>query len=369
MSNERKSTEQITPTLCKTVLEERSREEGNTEESMMITNSPKFQNNLSNRDNIMVQDQEIDEPSIVHMKEYVGSLLKEQEILKSKLMEQEKRLSSLQKNNPKPENEESPTKVSPSRTKNYSKQEVQESRTNRKFNKNEIHKKDDTNTHRNVYATPRITPGRIKIRSTIRNQSRNNFNLKSNQSKIFTKHRGSVDEQAFTQESCFLDNKERHKINNNHNLISKSLVNKHLVPKNTNSTELLNMKLSSKMSKRLSQNNFDEIFLKEKLRKKQKYNEFSGMTSQYATVDDRQNPHQPTLRENFKRAEFSFEARKKMYSNVQSVQSVESVNLPEINVKRVTENEPKLRKSASCVATPSGKYCKCLVIYHFYRSE
>jgi hypothetical protein len=369
MNSERKNTEQMTPTLCKTVLEERSREEGYTEDSMMIANSPRFQNNLSNRDSIMVQDQEVDEPSIIHMKEYVGSLLKEQEILKNKLMEQEKRLSSLQKNTPKDENEESPTKASPSRTKNYSVQEVQESRTNRKFTKNEIRKKDDTNTHRNVHATPRITPGRIKIRSTIRNQSRNNFNLKSNQTKIFTKHRGSVDEQAFNQESCFLDNKERHKINNNHNLISKSLVNKHLIPKNTNSSELLNMKISSKMSKRLSQNNFDEIFLKEKLQKNQKYGEFSGIPSQYATVDDRQNPHQPTLRENYKRAEFSFEARKKMYSNVQSVQSVESVNLPEINVKRVTENEPKLRKSASCVATPSGKYCKSLVIYHFYSSE
>lgn len=92
MSSERKSTEQMNPTLCKTVLEERSREEGYTEESMMITNSPRLQNNLSNRDNIMVQDQEVVEPSIVHMKEYVGSLLKEQEILKSKLMEQEQRL-------------------------------------------------------------------------------------------------------------------------------------------------------------------------------------------------------------------------------------------------------------------------------------
>ncbi|MGK0368132.1 MAG: hypothetical protein ACI9QD_001273 [Thermoproteota archaeon] len=214
--------------------------------------------------------------------------------------------------------------------------------------------KDNTSTHKDGHITPRIIPGRIKIRSNIRNQSRNGFNLKSKESKIFGKHRGSVDEQAFTHESCFLDNKERHKINNNHNIISKSLANKHLKPKNQNSSELLNMKLSTKMSKRLNQNNFDEIFLKEKHRKKQIYSEFSGLTSQYATIDERQNPHQPTLH-NFKRAEFSFEARKKMHSNVQSVQSV---NLPEINVKRVTENEPKLRKSASCVATPSGKFLK-----------
>ena len=69
--------------LWNTVMEERSREEVNTEESIFSLKSPEHtQKNISNKDYITIWNQEAKESSIILLEGAVEALLKEQESLK-----------------------------------------------------------------------------------------------------------------------------------------------------------------------------------------------------------------------------------------------------------------------------------------------
>lgn len=263
ISSDKRTSQQVTPTLCNTVIEERSRDEINDDESLVVANSPKKQTNLSQKDHIMVQNQEDVDTSIVMLEGYVGTLLKEQEILKSKLMEQEKRLWNLQNHDQDNEDEKPSFKINPLKVKRQSVQENNGRGIKGKIEKNKIQIKHGLQSHRDTQSRQKIDPIRIKIRSTPRSLKRNESKLHKVQSNVFTKHRGSVEPQELHQESNFLDNKARHQVNNNHNhnIVSKSMGHKNIMSKIQNKFEPSNMKVSSKMSKRMSENNFKEIFM------------------------------------------------------------------------------------------------------------
>lgn len=79
-------------------MEEKSREEQNTEESMLSLKSPEPKHSKAqNEDFIIVQNQEKVDSSILMLEGVVGSLLKEQQQLKDKINNQEKILSDLKK--------------------------------------------------------------------------------------------------------------------------------------------------------------------------------------------------------------------------------------------------------------------------------
>lgn len=81
------------------MLEERSREEANTEESLFSLKSPELkpQRAQSQKDLIVVQNQAETVPSILQLEGVVNTLLKEQENLRNKIIDQEKLINDLSK--------------------------------------------------------------------------------------------------------------------------------------------------------------------------------------------------------------------------------------------------------------------------------
>jgi len=84
--------------FCNTVMEERSREEANTEESLFSLKSPD-NINKKNIKHIVVENQEKKNPSILQLEDMVDILIKEQQNLKNKIIDQEKILSTISKPN------------------------------------------------------------------------------------------------------------------------------------------------------------------------------------------------------------------------------------------------------------------------------
>lgn len=256
IGSDKRSSQLMTPTLWNTVIEERSRDEINDDESLVAANSSEKQKNL-----IMVQNQEDADSSIVMLEGYVGTLLKEQEILKNKLMEQEKRLWNLKNYDQDDENVKPSFKINPLKAKRHSVHENNGLDINGKIDRAKIQINNGLKSHRDTQSRQKIDPIRIKIRSTPRSQKRNEAKLHQVQSNVFGNHRGSVEPQELHQESHFLDNKASHQINNNHNIVSKSMGHKNIMSKIQSKLEPSNMKVSSKMSKRMNENNFKDIFM------------------------------------------------------------------------------------------------------------
>jgi hypothetical protein len=205
-----------------------------------------------------------------------------------------------------------------------------------------MHVKNHTSPHH-------INSSKIKIKS--KSIPRENVDSEEQMPKakqMFAGKRGSVAEPTLRDSQHFLEKAEQ-QVNNNHNMVSKSVGHKALMDKIQGNFEPSNLKLASQNMKKVLRNNFKETFGKQSVKRSPRniqHLQHEHFQPQYCTLDQRQEAH--CLQDSLQKAEMSFDSRKKMYSSVQSV------NLPQINMKRVVE-QPQLRKSASHASNLYGK--------------
>ena len=281
----------------------------------------------------MIQNQEVEQNTIQQLEGVVGTLLEEQENLKHKLIEQEKRLKGL--------TTQTPDKLTHSQSKaNSNKKSLQESR--KQIFQKKMHVKNHNSPHH-------ISSSKIKIKSkSIPRENVDSGETMPKAKQMFAGKRGSVAEPTLRDSQHFLEKAEQ-QVNNNHNMVSKSVGHKALMDKIQGNFEPSNLKLASQNMKKVLRNNFKETFGKQSVKRSPRniqQLEHEHFQQQYCTLDQRQEPY--CLQDSLQKAEMSFDSRKKMYSSVQSV------NLPQINMKRVVE-QPQLRKSASHASNMNGK--------------
>ncbi|CAI2374539.1 unnamed protein product [Moneuplotes crassus] len=303
--------------LCDTVREERSREEGNTEESCVTFKSP---NPKNNEDNIKVFDGDEVDYSLLHLEDVVGSLLKEQQNLKQKINEQEMRLHTLTYQENDDENEDI--------SQNLGEPSNNTSKTNVKRTQPEDFEKKNLGARKMSVKTK-------KIKANIMNPISKAATPNDLTSKVpaFGKHKFSVQDTELTQESGFLE-KAGMSINKNHNLASKSVGNKNMVSQTRKNSEPPNMKFVIKPNARLNRNLFKETFMSkiETERQALRNSNLNGLPHQFSTVDNRENKGQRKIYMKAPREELSLENRMKISASMQKL------NLPQINLKRVFDD-------------------------------
>lgn len=342
----------IPQNLCNTVLEEKSREEQNTEESIFSLKSPDIAQQKDNNQNyIMVQNQEKVDTSILMLEGVVDSLLKEQQQLKNKLNDQEKILTQFKKKENIDEPMQDLTSANPLQTSCDIKIKRKSLQSSRKklFQVAE-------NSERKVtkHIHPNVGPIKIKVKSTPKKKKIRQIPQDDEPTRNFATHRGSTKATIGNSDKKFLD-KAIKLVNNNHNFTNKSIGREKIGLQNK--IKLCEPQYESDFNHRITQgpkrkliNNKEIINETLQRRSVRNVNEISDFSNKFATVDQRQEMESMHLETSIRKAEHSLENRRKLYSSVQGV------NLPKINMKRTVENTPGIRKSASYVTKPSCKY-------------
>lgn len=304
--------------------EEKSREEGNTEESCITFKSPNSKNNESN---IKVLDGEEVDYSLLQLEDVVGSLLKEQQNLKKKINEQEMRLHTLTYHEKDEKNEDIVQNTNES-IKNASKDGV-------KQNQPVVLKRKNLGTRKMSVKTKKIKPNAKN--AVIKAATPNDLVAKD---QAFGKHKFSVQDPELTQESGFLE-KAGMSVNKNHNLVSKSVGNRNIVAHARQNPEPPNMKFVIKPSPRINRNLFKETFMSkvETERHALRNNNLNGIPHQFSTVDIRDDRSQRKIYMKAPREDLNLENRIKISASMQKL------NLPQINLKRVFDDFSQERQT------------------------